>query len=90
MLCYVMSSFVKFWHRCPVRRQSSIVIFFVRSLRARSVIGCQVFRCCNTIPISQIVVYLGKDGLPKCPFKKSSHKGVSSKCVTIWKVKHGS
>ena len=39
-------------------------------------IGCKVFRYCNTIPTSQIVVYLGKDGLPECPFKKSSHKGV--------------
>ena len=70
-----MSSFVKFWHRCSVRRQSSNVIFFVRSLRARSVIGCKVFRYCNTIPTSQIVVYLVKMVYPNAPLRNLVTRG---------------
>ena len=58
-----MSSFVKVWHRCPVRRQSNIVSFLVRILISSSAIGCNVVRYCKTVPTSQILVYLGKDGL---------------------------
>ena len=58
-----MSSFVKVWHRCPVRRQSNIVSFLVRILRSSLVIGCRVLMWFNTFPTSQMLVYLGKEGL---------------------------
>ena len=58
-----ISSFVKVWHRCPVRRQKNIVSFLVRVLRLSSGIGGNVCKYRNTVSTSLIVAYRGKEGL---------------------------
>ena len=76
-----ISSFVKVWHRYPVRRQSNIVSFLVGVLRLSSGIGCNVFRYCNTVPTSHIVVYLGKEGLSSKTPLRNLVKRMSTKCI---------
>ena len=79
-----VSSFVRVWHRWPVNKQRSIVVFLVRDFRSNCVGGPKDPRCWRTTLTSQMKLYLGKEGLSSnTPLRRRAPRGCVPKVMLL-------
>ena len=79
-----VSSFGRVWHRWPVNKQRSIVVFLVRDFRSNCVGGPKGLRCWRTTLTSQMELYLGKEGLSSnTPLRKQGTRGCVPKVMFL-------